>query len=129
MTADSEWDRAFAALDARACTSILFPDSSSALYIHAKAVVADAGRSGQQVFVGSENFSAASLDYNRELGIRTANAAVISAISATIASDYAHAKASRRPRKAVDGPSTAIEGGRWPIDPLGLGWIGAATTF
>jgi cardiolipin synthase len=43
------------------------------------------------VFVGSENFSAASLDENRELGIRTANAAVLSAISATIASDYAHA--------------------------------------
>ena len=91
MTADSEWNSAFAALRRAGVHVHTFPDSSSALYIHAKAVVADAGRSGQQVFVGSENFSAASLDENRELGIRTANAAVISAISATIASDYAHA--------------------------------------
>jgi hypothetical protein len=45
------------------------------------------------VFAGSENFSAASLDYNRELGIRTANPAVIKAIGATIASDYAGARA------------------------------------
>ena len=63
------------------------------LYIHAKAVVADAGRSDQQVFVGSENFSKASLGYNRELGVRTANKAVISVISATLAADYAGAKA------------------------------------
>ena len=91
MTADSEWNSAFAALRRAGVHVHTFPDSSSALYIHAKAVVADARRSGQQVFVGSENFSVASLDENRELGIRTANAAVISAISATIASDYAHA--------------------------------------
>ena len=91
MTADSSWNSAFAALRRAGVHVHTFPDSSSALYIHAKAVVADAGRSGQQVYVGSENFSVASLDENRELGIRTANAAVISAISATIASDYAHA--------------------------------------
>jgi phosphatidylserine/phosphatidylglycerophosphate/cardiolipin synthase-like enzyme len=91
MTADSEWNSAFAALRRAGVHVHTFPDSSSALYIHAKAVVADAGRSGRQVFVGSENFSVASLDENRELGIRTANAAVISAISATVASDYAHA--------------------------------------
>lgn len=66
---------------------------SAILYIHAKAVVADAGRKDQQVFAGSENFSTASLDDNRELGIRTANAAVVSAISATLAGDYAAAKA------------------------------------
>jgi phosphatidylserine/phosphatidylglycerophosphate/cardiolipin synthase-like enzyme len=92
MTADSEWDSAFATL-ARAGAHIhLYPDSSSALYIHAKAIVADAGHAGQQVFAGSENFSTASLDYNRELGIRTANPAVIKAIGAVIASDYAGAR-------------------------------------
>lgn len=91
MTADSEWNTAFAALRRAGVHVHTFPDSSSALYIHAKAVVADAGRAGQQVFAGSENFSVASLDENRELGIRTANAAVISAISATIAADYASA--------------------------------------
>jgi cardiolipin synthase A/B len=91
MTANSEWDTAFAGLKRAGVHVRLFPDSSSALYIHAKAVVADAGHSGQQVFAGSENFSAASLDYNRELGIRTTNSAVIAAISATIAADYASA--------------------------------------
>jgi cardiolipin synthase A/B len=91
MTASSEWNTAFAALRRAGVHVHTFPDTSKALYIHAKAVVADAGRSDQQVYAGSENFSVASLDRNRELGIRTANAAVISAISATIASDYAHA--------------------------------------
>lgn len=93
MTADSEWDSAFGKLAGAGVHIHLFPDSSRALYIHAKAVVADAGRGDQQVFVGSENFSTASLDYNRELGVRTANAAVVSVISATVARDYAAAKA------------------------------------
>jgi cardiolipin synthase A/B len=91
MTADSEWDTAFAELKSAGVHVRLYPDSSSALYIHAKAVVADAGHPGQQVFTGSENFSEASLDYNRELGVRTANPAVISAISAAIAGDYTSA--------------------------------------
>jgi cardiolipin synthase len=68
MTADSEWDQAFTEL-ARAGADIrLYPDKASALYIHAKAIVADAGRSGQRVLVGSQSFSVASLGYNRELG-------------------------------------------------------------
>ena len=91
MTAESEWDTAFDGLVRAGVGVHLFSDSASALYIHAKAVVADAGRAGEQVFVGSENFSAASLHYNRELGIRTANRPVISAIGATIAADYASA--------------------------------------
>lgn len=92
MTANTEWDSAFAELERAGVHVHLFPDSSGALYIHAKAVVADAGHSGQQAFAGSENFSTASLDRNRELGIRTASGPVISAIAATIAADYAAAK-------------------------------------
>ena len=38
-------------------------------YIHAKAIVAD----DTDVFVGSENFSAPSMDYNRELGLMLTN--------------------------------------------------------
>ena len=89
MTAESEWDTAFNELVRAGVHVHLFQDSTSALYIHAKTVVADAGRADQQVFVGSENFSTASLHYNRELGLRTANRPVISAISNTIAADYA----------------------------------------
>jgi cardiolipin synthase A/B len=91
MTADPEWDQAFAEL-ARAGAHIrLYADDSSALYIHAKAIVADAGRPGQRVLVGSQNFSVASLDYNRELGILTSEPAAVAAIAATLAGDYAGA--------------------------------------
>jgi phosphatidylserine/phosphatidylglycerophosphate/cardiolipin synthase-like enzyme len=89
MTAESEWDSAFSALEKAGVHVRTYKDSSSVLYIHAKAVVADAGRAGQQMFVGSENFSAASLKHNRELGIRTTNGPVISAVSAVLAGDYA----------------------------------------
>jgi cardiolipin synthase A/B len=71
----------------------VFADSDNVLYIHAKAVVADAGRKDQQVFVGSENFSTASLDDNRELGVHTTDPAVISVVSATLARDYNAARA------------------------------------
>ena len=103
MTADSEWDQAFTEL-ARAGAHIkLYPDKASALYIHAKAIVADAGRSGQRVLVGSQNFSVASLGYNRELGILTSNAQIVAAISATLARDYAGAAAYSPPRTPGSG--------------------------
>ena len=91
MTAESEWDSAFNQLVKAGVHVRLYADSDNVLYIHAKAVVADAGRSDQQVFVGSENFSTASLHYNRELGLRTTGKAVIAPINATLAADYAGA--------------------------------------
>ena len=91
MTAESEWDSAFSQLESAGVHVRTYADSEKVIYIHAKAVVADAGRSDEQVFVGSENFSTASLHYNRELGIRTANKGVISVINATLAADYAGA--------------------------------------
>jgi cardiolipin synthase A/B len=103
MTADSEWDQAFDEL-ARAGAHIrLYPDTASALYIHAKAIVADAGRSGQRVLVGSQNFSAASLGYNRELGILVSNAHIVAAMSATLAGDYARAAAYSPPSPSRSG--------------------------
>ena len=112
MTADPEWDQAFTEL-ARAGAHIrLYPDNGSALYIHAKAIVADAGRAGQRVLAGSQNFSVASLDYNRELGIRTRDPAVAAAISATLTRDYAGATAyspaaASRPARAKGARCTA----------------------
>ena len=101
MTADSEWDQAFTDL-ARAGAHIrLYADDSDVLYIHAKAIVADAGRSSQRVLVGSQNFSVASLDYNRELGILTSAPAVVAAIAATLASDYAGGASYSAPAKAA----------------------------
>jgi cardiolipin synthase len=95
MTAESEWDSAFSALVKAGAHVRTYSDSSNVLYIHAKAVVADAGLSGQQMFVGSENFSAASLRYNRELGIRTTSKSLVSAVAAVLAADYAGGKTYR----------------------------------
>jgi hypothetical protein len=39
----------------------------------------------------SQNFSVASLDYNRELGVRTTSPAVIAALSSALTHDYAGA--------------------------------------
>jgi len=106
MTADPEWDQAFTELTRAGVHIRLYPDNDSALYIHAKAIVADAGRAGQRVLAGSQNFSVASLDYNRELGIRTRAPAVVAAISATLTGDYAAAtpystSTASRPGKAT----------------------------
>jgi cardiolipin synthase A/B len=100
MTADAEWDTAFAELTRAGVHVRLYADDSSSLYIHAKVIVADAGRSGQRVLVGSQNFSVASLDYNRELGILTGDPAVVAAVSATLARDYADAKSYAAPAPA-----------------------------
>jgi cardiolipin synthase len=89
MTAQSSWDSAFSALVKAGAHVRTYRNSTKVLYIHAKAVVADAGRSDEQMFVGSENFSTASLRYNRELGIRTTNNKVIAAVATVLGDDYA----------------------------------------
>lgn len=54
-------------------------------FIHAKVIVAD----GRLAFVGSENFSATSLDQNREVGLLLADTAALATITATIERDWA----------------------------------------
>jgi cardiolipin synthase len=93
MTSDSEWDDTFSELAQAGVSVHVYPDADNALYIHAKAVVADAGLPDADAFVGSENFSEASLDYNRELGLRTTDTPIVSALAAVIAKDYAGAPA------------------------------------
>ena len=63
------------------------------IYIHAKVIVADSGLPSQAAFVGSQNFSTASLDYNRELGLVTTFPALISSLTNTLDSDFATAQA------------------------------------
>jgi phosphatidylserine/phosphatidylglycerophosphate/cardiolipin synthase-like enzyme len=57
----------------------------SAPFIHAKVIVAD----GQLAFVGSENFSATSLDENREVGLLLADTMALATISTTFERDWA----------------------------------------
>jgi phosphatidylserine/phosphatidylglycerophosphate/cardiolipin synthase-like enzyme len=58
--------------------------SGASLYIHAKVIVAD----DRTAFVGSQNFSASSLDYNRELGIVTTDPSLVGPIARTVGSDF-----------------------------------------
>lgn len=54
------------------------------VYMHAKMLIAD----GSRAFVGSENFSANSLDDNRELGLLIADESVIGALNQTFQQDW-----------------------------------------
>ena len=90
MTRQSEWAGAFDAL-VRAGVVVRTYSYSAPLYIHAKAIVVDPGSPHGRVFVGSQNFSVASLLYNRELGLITSRRAIISRVAAVIRSDAAGA--------------------------------------
>ena len=58
------------------------------LYIHAKLILADYGQSGQEAFVGSENFSNPSLTENRELGLTLTDPAILQSLDTTFSSDF-----------------------------------------
>jgi cardiolipin synthase A/B len=83
MTADSDWDSAFSELESDGVHVVLYPDTSSALYIHAKVIDAD----GARAFLGSENFSTASLNYNRELGLITTSTTVLGPLNSDLSGD------------------------------------------
>jgi len=59
-----------------------------AIYIHAKVILADYGTSTASVFIGSENFSYASLSENRELGLITTDPGIMSGISTVLTKDF-----------------------------------------
>ena len=90
MTDQTDWHAAFATLVA-AHVDVRVYAASASLYIHAKAIVADAGTSRQRAFVGSENFSSASLNQNRELGLETTDPVVVGGLAKTLTSDAAGA--------------------------------------
>lgn len=91
MTEQADWAGAFAELVA-AGVAVRTYSPNATLYIHAKAIVVDAQTPRARAFVGSENFSAASLQRNRELGIETADPGVVAAVARTIRTDAANAR-------------------------------------
>jgi cardiolipin synthase len=95
MTGSGDWDDAFAAVTKAGCLVHVFPDSSSALYIHEKLVLDDPGTATQSLLIGSQNASWESLHQNRELGllIHAANggAAVIASVNSTFQQDFGNA--------------------------------------
>ncbi len=86
MTDSSSWSAAFGALTAAGVHVVVYRGESPR-YIHAKAVLVDGGLAGQRAFVGSENFSTASLRYDRELGIVTSDPVVLARLGTVLAGD------------------------------------------
>jgi cardiolipin synthase len=96
MTRSSEWDSAFQMITKAGCLVHLFPDSSTALYIHEKLILDDAATARESLLIGSQNASVTSLTKNRELGILLNRADggddAIAMASATFNSDFSHAE-------------------------------------
>ncbi len=86
MTHQPRWSSAFNHLAAAKVRVGTYTPGAS-LYIHAKVIVADHAKA----FVGSENFSASSMDDNRELGIVTTDPAVVHGVEGTVAEDFSKA--------------------------------------
>ena len=89
MVSQSSYATNFRALEAAGCGVHVYPDTQTGFYIHAKAVVADYGLSTQSVYMGSINYSNASMTENRELGVYIADPASVQFLNATMVSDYA----------------------------------------
>lgn len=87
MTYATSWKAAFKELSAAGVVVRTYASSAS-FYIHAKAVIADDAR----VFVGSENFSAQSLNDNRELGIVLNRPDIIASLESTFGEDFSRAR-------------------------------------
>lgn len=84
----ASYETNFAAIQKAGCSVHIYPNTSTGFYIHAKAVVADYGLSTQNVYMGSINYSSASMNSNRELGMYVTDAAGITSIYNTMLADY-----------------------------------------
>ncbi len=68
MTDQSSWRANFDKLVAAGAHVSTYASNAN-LYIHAKVIDVDPGYPDEQLDIGSQNFSWASLEYNRELGL------------------------------------------------------------
>jgi len=83
MTYSSDWTVNFTKLVAEG-VGIHTYAADAPLYIHAKLILSD----GTVALVGSQNFSASSLKYNRELGIILSDSNLLNSLSTTFQSDW-----------------------------------------
>ncbi|MGD0447176.1 MAG: phospholipase D-like domain-containing protein [Candidatus Dormibacteria bacterium] len=90
MTDSSSWSSEFSNLT-HAGVRVYTYSPDAALYIHAKAIVADPGTGSMRWFLGSENFSSTSLDRNRELGVGMDDASMGNRLASVINGDMAGA--------------------------------------
>ncbi|WP_328610224.1 phospholipase D-like domain-containing protein [Amycolatopsis sp. NBC_00345] len=87
MTDSSSWTKNFDTLAADGAHIGVYAQSAK-LYIHAKVIITDTGKPGASAFIGSENFSDASLNGNRELGLTTTDPAILTPLTTTLDSDH-----------------------------------------
>ncbi|MDE1152038.1 MAG: choice-of-anchor D domain-containing protein [Micavibrio sp.] len=73
------------------CTNVRAYTSSTGFYVHAKAVVADYGLPTQSAYMGSINYSNASMTQNRELGMHITDQNSVSLIYNNFITDFAGA--------------------------------------
>jgi phosphatidylserine/phosphatidylglycerophosphate/cardiolipin synthase-like enzyme len=118
MTYSSSWTDAFDELTGAGVHVRTYSPEAS-LYIHAKVVVADE----RTLSLGSQNFSTSSLDYNRELGLITTDASLVTSVYRTVASDFAEASAFRPPAPTTS-TSTASAWCRATASPANDGYSG-----
>ena len=76
-------------LEVAGCNIHVYADTTTGLYIHAKAVVADYGLSTQNAYIGSINYSDDSMTKNRELGLYVTDPAAVTLLNTTMSTDYA----------------------------------------
>jgi hypothetical protein len=88
MEYSSSYVSNFNALKAAGCKLSTY-NNPNGFYIHAKAVVADYGLPTQNVYMGSINYSNASMTENRELGVYITDPASVQLLNATMVADYA----------------------------------------
>jgi phosphatidylserine/phosphatidylglycerophosphate/cardiolipin synthase-like enzyme len=84
----SDYSSEFLQLQAAGCGVHVYPDTTTGLYIHAKAVVADYGLPTQNVYMGSINYSTASMTKNRELGLYITDPAIVTTLNNVMTQDY-----------------------------------------
>jgi phosphatidylserine/phosphatidylglycerophosphate/cardiolipin synthase-like enzyme len=84
MTRDPDWAGAFNDLKAAGAHVRTYKQSAKNLYIHAKIIVAD----GHKAFLGSQNFTTNSLQFNRELGLITAAKSVVGELLINFGKDF-----------------------------------------
>jgi phosphatidylserine/phosphatidylglycerophosphate/cardiolipin synthase-like enzyme len=85
---DSSYTAQFNQLTAAGCKVYLYVGTGTLFYVHAKSVVADYGLGTQNAYMGSINYSGASMKQNRELGMYVSDPVSVQLLYNTIASDY-----------------------------------------
>ena len=89
MVSQSSYATQFKTLEAAGCGVHVYPNTTNGFYVHAKAVVADYGLTTQNVYMGSINYSNASMTQNRELGLYITDVASVQSLNTTMSADYA----------------------------------------